>query len=93
MPPFDVGTVHARPTDPLPNVGVRLPGAEAGADGVTGADSAEKSPVPAAFRAATRNTYAVPFVSPVTVAASVALVPSANVCHGEPGTFVRYWTT
>ena len=37
-------------------------------NGVTEVDAMEYAPVPALFTAATRNTYDVPLVSPVTVA-------------------------
>jgi hypothetical protein len=43
----------------------------AGAIGVTVADGSEYAPVPAALTAATRRTYPVPFVNPVTVNAVV----------------------
>ena len=36
--------------------------------GVTGSEITENSPVPAVLTATTRNTYAVPLVSPETVA-------------------------
>jgi hypothetical protein len=52
--------------------------------GVTDAESADTGPVPAALVAETRNTYAVPLVSPVTVADAVAVVPSSNVVHVTP---------
>jgi hypothetical protein len=42
------------------------------------------APVPAELTAATRNTYAVPLVRPVTVALVAVDVPSANVLHVEP---------
>nr|WP_246573818.1 hypothetical protein [Kineosporia corallincola] len=51
----------------------------------------EYAPVPAEFFAATWNVYALPFVSPVTVAASVVDVPSANVDQ-ELTLLRRYWT-
>lgn len=42
-------------------------GAVGTARGVTGADGADSTPYPAAFVAATVNTYVVPFVNPGTV--------------------------
>jgi hypothetical protein len=48
--------------------------------------------VPAAFTAATRNVYAVPFVRPVTVAEVAVVVPSENVVHEEPE-LLEYCTT
>jgi hypothetical protein len=42
------------------------------------------APVPTPFTAATRNTYAVPLVSPVTVAEVAVDVPSLNVVHVDP---------
>ena len=46
-------------------------GAPGAVAGVTLLDAAEAGPVPMAFVAVTVNVYAVPFVSPVTVAVSV----------------------
>jgi hypothetical protein len=50
------------------------------------------APVPTPFTAATRNTYAVPLVSPVTVAPVLLDVPSENVVHVEP-LLLEYCTT
>ena len=47
--------------------------------GAMPADVADQDPVPAALMAATRNTYPVPLVRPVTVAEVLVLVPSLNV--------------
>ena len=52
--------------------------------GVTLLLAAVYSPVPTALTAATRKTYPVPLVSPVTVALVAADVPSANVVHVDP---------
>jgi hypothetical protein len=52
--------------------------------GVTLLLAAVYDPVPISLTAATRNTYAVPFVRPVTVALFAADVPSANVFHVAP---------
>jgi hypothetical protein len=48
--------------------------------------------VPTPFTAATRNTYAVPLVRPVTVAEVDVEVPSLNVVHVEPLLLLN-WTT
>lgn len=66
-------------------------GAAGTARGVALLDAAEKLPVPTLFTAATRNTYAVPFVRPVTVALVPVDVPSENVVHVDP-LFDEYWT-
>jgi hypothetical protein len=52
--------------------------------GVTLLLAAVYAPVPTLLIAATRKTYAVPFVSPVTVALVAVDVPSAKVVHVEP---------
>jgi hypothetical protein len=56
-----------------------LQGLQVPAAGVTAFEAAEAGPVPTAFVAVTRNVYAVPLVSPVTV---------ADVTGGEPLTVV-----
>ena len=58
-------------------------GAAAVVRGVTAADW-PNAPSPAAFTALTWNTYAVPFVRPVTVALVAVDVPSANRFHELP---------
>ena len=73
----------------MPETDVGRPGVVAG---VTLADAVEYEPVPRLFEAATRNTYAVPFVSPVTVADVDVDVPSANVVHDAPE-LEEYWIT
>jgi hypothetical protein len=62
------------------------------APGVTLLLAVEYAPVPTPFTAATRNVYAVPLVSPVTVAEVAVDVPSENVVHVEP-LFDEYCTT
>jgi hypothetical protein len=54
------------------------------APGVAALLAAVYAPVPTAFTAATRKTYAVPLVRPVTVALVAADVPSENVVHVDP---------
>ena len=61
------GAVHARETCVLPRAPDTEVGAPGAAIGVTTALAEVHVPVPAALTAATRNTYDVPFVSPVTV--------------------------
>src|SRR5690348_7697462 len=91
-PPVAAGAVHCRVAviaPPLPpRAADRLAGVPGTVRGVTGTDSADQSPVPAAFRARTRNRYAVPLTRPVTVsepavAAAVRIAPTwapAAVC-------------
>ena len=52
----------------------------------------EYPPVPAAFTAATRNMYALPFVSPVTAAVGCVDVPSANVFQFNPASELTWIT-
>ena len=73
----------------MPETDVGVPGVVAG---VTFDDADVYEPVPTAFTAATRNTYAVPFDNPVTVADAVVEVPSANVVHDTPE-LDEYWIT
>jgi hypothetical protein len=76
--------VHDNATCVLPPTPLTAVGAPGVVYGVTDAESADAGPVPAALTAETRNTYAVPLVSPVTVADAVADVPSSNVVHVTP---------
>mgnify|MGYP001369613481 CR=1 FL=1 len=67
-PPSSSGAVHdttAPEFSGLATTDVDAPGV---VYGVTDAEFADSTPVPAALIAETRNTYAVPLVSPVTVA-------------------------
>ena len=69
LPPFE-GAVQLTTAEPLPAVAVTAVGA-AGAvteTGVTAGEAADEGPVPTALVAATVKVYAVPLVSPVTVA-------------------------
>jgi hypothetical protein len=61
------------------NAGVTVPG-------VTAVDAADSAPVPTVFVALTVNVYAVPFVSPVTVAvvAGGDPVTVVGVCAVDP---------
>lgn len=52
--------------------------------GTTSGEMSENEPVPAAFTAATRNTYKVPFDKPVTVAEVSEDVPSAKGDQDKP---------
>jgi hypothetical protein len=53
--------------------------------GIDAEDVDEFVLLPAAFFASTRNTYAVPFVRPVTVAeVAVEVVPLAHAVHVDP---------
>jgi hypothetical protein len=60
-------------------------------DGVVLLLAAVYGPAPTALTAATRKTYAVPFVSPVTVALVVADEALENVVHVVP-LFIEYCT-
>jgi hypothetical protein len=55
-----------------------------GAAGVTDELADEKLPTPTPFVADTRNTYAVPFVRPVTVALVAVEAARVNVVHVDP---------
>ena len=64
-----VGALHETVTEPDPAVAAVTPvGAAGTAPGVTALDGAEAVPVPRELVAVTLNVYAVPLVSPVTVA-------------------------
>jgi len=90
-PPLD-GAVHDTDNDPLPGVTERFVGADGAERGVTDAELIEYEPVPTELTAATRNTYGVPFVSPVTVAVALEETPSLKVVHEVP-LFVESWIT
>jgi hypothetical protein len=90
IPPGDEVTVYAVRTLPLPSAAVQLTAAvlfpavamtEVGAVGVPTTmllEGAEAGPVPAAFVAVTVKVYAVPLVSPITMAL-LALPPALAV--------------
>jgi hypothetical protein len=90
-PPFEVGAVNATRRKLLPGVTVTLIGALGVSSGVADA-SADHEPGPAVFAAATRNTYAVAFVRPVTVAVVADDVASVNVVK-DPPLLALYCTT
>jgi hypothetical protein len=52
--------------------------------GVAALDAAVYAPTPTAFTAATRNTYAVPVVNPVTVALVAVDAAAVHVVHVVP---------
>ena len=82
-PPLETGAVHTSDTRPFPDVPCTDVGAAAVVRGVTAA-AWPNAPSPAAFTAPTWNTYAVPFVRPVTVALVAVDVPSTNRFHEVP---------
>lgn len=82
--PLFAGAPHVSDACSAPAAAVTALGADANVNGVLEADAALYAPVPMAFTAATRNTYAVPLVRPVTVAEAVEEIASANVVHVEP---------
>jgi hypothetical protein len=61
------------------------PGAPGRVRGVAEVDVDEFAPLPATFLASTRNTYAVPFVNPVTITdVVVEVVFAAHAVHVDP---------
>jgi hypothetical protein len=68
-------------------------GAFGSVKGVTEDEFVEYDPVPTAFLAATLNTYAVPFVNPVTVTEVVVETVSANVVQLVGAKAVAYRMT
>jgi hypothetical protein len=82
-PPFADGAVQARTTCPSAGWAVRAVGAPGTVAGTTDPGSIPAAPEPAAFTAITRNEYAVPFTSPVTVV-EVEVTPLAAVVQVEP---------
>ena len=90
MLPATTGATHDTTTCPLP--GTPTTDVGAGDCGTTGADGVDGAPSPTSVFASTRNTYAVPFVRPVTVADVAADTSSANVTHELP-LLLLYCTT
>ena len=78
------GAVHVKETWALAATPATFVGAPGAPTGVRAALLVEYAPSPAGFVAATRNTYAVPFVSPVTVTDAVAETVSLNVVQVVP---------
>jgi hypothetical protein len=90
-PPSDSGAVHVAvicAAPPAPETAVGVPGTAAV---VVAAEGDDHAPWPAAFFAATRSWYDVPFANPVTVTEVSVESPSENDDHVEP--FVEYCTT
>ena len=65
--PFPAGAVHVTVTDWLPAVPATEVGAVGTPNGLTALELDVYEPVPLELIAATRNTYDVPLVNPVTV--------------------------
>ena len=84
LPPFDVGAVHESETWALPAVAATDVGVPGVVYGVTAEEAVEYVPVPALLIAATRNTYEVPLVRPVTVTEVVVETESENNVHEVP---------
>jgi hypothetical protein len=82
-PPLSEGAVQVRATEALPNVPASAVGALAVVRGVAGAEVADQAPC-SSFTAATRKTYGVPFVRPITVALVLVETPSEAVVQLEP---------
>jgi hypothetical protein len=57
---------------------------------VIGTDSPDQAPVPAAFRARTRNRYAVPLTRPVTVS-EVAVAAAVRIAPAWAPAAVSTW--
>jgi hypothetical protein len=81
-PPVDAGAVHVTVAWPLPAVALTFVGAPGTPVGVTEEEALDAVLVPRAFVAVTVNVYAVPFVSPVTVA---LVVEPLTVAVSPPG--------
>ena len=73
-PPFDAGAVHETSASVLPPVADTPVGAPGKVAGVTALEAVDAEPVPTLLVAVTVNVYAVPLVSPVTVADVPAVV-------------------
>jgi len=73
-PPLDDGATHVTVAWALPGAATTPVGDPGSVAGVTDADALEGELVPIAFFAVTVNVYAVPFVSPVTVAVKAPVV-------------------
>ena len=88
LPPLLDGAVQLTVACPFPGVALTFVGTPGtvGAAGVTAVDGLDSGPVPTAFVALTVNVYAVPFVSPVTVAlvAGGDPVTVVGVCAVDP---------
>jgi hypothetical protein len=91
LPPLSAGAVQLTTTCVFPDTPVTAVGAPGVVNGVTAVDTTEYVPVPAAFTAAIRNVYAVPFVRPVTVHDAVDETESVNVAQVVPS--LEYCTT
>jgi hypothetical protein len=76
-PPVLVGADHVSETAPSLGVAAKAVGAT-GTDAGVAEVKLEVAPTPPAFRAETRNTYAVPFVRPVTARVVVVVAVSAT---------------
>jgi hypothetical protein len=86
LPPSDDGAVQLTVACAFPAVALTLVGAPGTAAGVTAVDGFDARPVPIELVAVTVNVYAVPFVSPVTVAfvAGGDPVTVVGVCAVDP---------
>jgi hypothetical protein len=72
------GAAHVTVACRSPGAAVTLVGAPGGPVGLTVLDGADAEPVPIAFVAVTVKVYAVPLVSPVTVAVRAPVVLDVN---------------
>ena len=85
LPPLFAGADQETSIPPvLSAVAVTPVGASGTVRGVREVDAVEYGLSPAIFFAATWKVYAVPLVSPVTVAEVLVPVPSLNVVHVPP---------
>ena len=86
---FD-GAVHDNVADASPAMAVTAVGATGGKNGVAATGEID-GPVPAAFTAATRNAYVVPFVRPIAEYVRPVSV-DVNVVHVAPPSSLRCTT-
>jgi hypothetical protein len=81
-PPSEMGTPQATVTCVSPAAAMTDVGTPGAPRGVTADEDEDADPVPIAFRAETRKTYEVPFVSPMTVRGFV-VVEAATVVQAS----------
>jgi hypothetical protein len=87
-PPSE-GSVNATLSVPFPAVTELMIGASGTVRGVTAELGSDGSDAPMALSARTRNTYAVPFVRPLTIAAVVVEPVASQSDHVDPPSVER----
>src|SRR5919204_127431 len=88
LPPSASGAVQVTVALALPAVAVPMVGAPGTVNGTTLLEASEAALLPAALVATTLNVYAVPLVSPLTVA---LVAGAATVAVSPPGMEVAVW--